>query len=247
MKKVMILLIIGLLIAFVLSGCNGIIPGEGEGEGEGELEPVNSTVLVEAYITVDCTGCQKVAPILDELAIEYSRGRVILVELTPGGKYGILEAEQRIKWYGLDLLVPQITFNGLNGNILGSTTKTALKTRIEAQLAVTPTIKLGATRTSSDTGTIIQGRVKNISDKALTNLMVNGMVFIDRGMTGFHYSVTDIFDDEKVAINRLAPGEEKEFTITIPGLNWTAKHDGVVFVQETSGGKKTIHQSLFLD
>ena len=81
----------------------------------------------------------------------------------------------------------------------------------------------------------------------MINLMINGMTFIDRGRTGFHYSVTDIFDDEKVSINRLAPGEEKEFTLTISGLKWTTKHDGVIFVQETTGGKKTIHQSLFLD
>ena len=72
------------------------------------------------------------------------------------------------------------------------------------------------------------------------------MVFIDRGRTGFHYSVTDIFDDEKVFISKLSPGEEKDFTINIPGLNWTAKDDGVVFVQGAAG-KKVVHQSLFLD
>ncbi len=72
------------------------------------------------------------------------------------------------------------------------------------------------------------------------------MVFRNRGMTGFRYSVTDIFDDEKVSISKLSPGEEKNFTIDIPGLNWTAKDDGVVFVQG-SAGKKVIYQSLFLN
>ena len=247
MKKATILLIIGLLFAFVLMGCNGFIPGEGEGEGEGEPELDKKTVLVEAYITADCTGCQKVAPILGELAQEYSRDRMVLVELAPGGTYGIVEAKQRLGWYGLDLLVPQMTFNGLNDTILGPTSKTVIKKRIDAQLAQTPTIRLEAARTPSGAGTIIKGTVKNISNTLLINLVVNGMVFINRGRTGFHYSVTDIFDDEKVSINRLAPDEEKDFTINIPGLDWTTKYDGVIFVQETTSGKKTIHQSLFLD
>lgn len=235
-----------------MTGCDGggIIPDNGNNGNNGggdEPEDVNATVLVEAYITADCTGCQKIHPIIEELALEYSRDKMILVELAPGGSYGIEEAKQRLEWYGLAFLVPQITFNGLNNNILGLTSKTIIKKRIEAQLVKTPAIKLEATRTYNGTGTVIQGKVKNISGTLLTNLVVNGMVLIDRGRTGFHYSVTDIFDDEKVSISRLAPGEEKDFTINIPGLNWTAKNDGVVFVQETTSGKKTIHQSLFLN
>lgn len=231
-----------------MTGCDGggIIPDNGNNNGADEQEDVNATVLVEAFIAVGCSACQKVEPILEQLALEYGKNRMILVEIAPWGDYYTKETEQRYKWYGLSGGVPQITFNGLGGHILGASTYQAIKSLIDTQLAKTPTIKLEASRSVNNSGTVIQGKVKNISSNTFSNLVVNGMLFINRGRTGFRYSVTDIFDDEKVFINRLAPGEEKDFTINIPGLNWTAKDNGVVFVQEISG-KKIIHQSLFLN
>ena len=248
MKKIVILLTISLLIVFAMTGCDGggIIPDNGNSNGGDEPEDVNATVLVEAFIAMGCSACQKVEPILEQLALEYGKNRMVLVEITPWGEYYTKETEQRYKWYGLSGGVPQITFNGLGGHISGASTYQAIKSLIDTQLAKTPTIKLEASRSVNSNGTIIQGKVKNISDTLLTNLVVNGMVFIDRGRTGFHYSVTDIFDDEKVFISKLSPGEEKDFTINISGMNWTAKNDGVVFVQGTTG-KKIIHQSLFLN
>lgn len=246
MKKIIIILIIGILVIFTMTGCDGIIPGEGEGEGEGEPEP-KVTVLVEAYVALGCPHCAKVEPILENLAMEYSRDEMILVELDPWTDYFTSETYQRYQWYGLTGGVPQILFNGLNNNIQGVSTYSVIKNRIEAQLATTPTIKLEASRTASISGTVITGKVKNISNETLTYLVVNGMVFKNRGMTGFRYSVTDIFEEEKVVISSLAPGEEKSFTMTIEGLNWTAQNDGVIFVQSSAHPKKLIRQSVFLD
>ena len=249
MKKIYILFLIGLLVIFAITGCNGVKPPngtEGEGEGEGEPEPVKATVLVEAYIATGCSACQKVEPFLEQLALQYGKDRMILVEIAPWGEYHTKETEQRYNWYGLSGGVPQITFNGLNGHLIGAADYQTIKSKIDSQLAVTPSIRVEAKRTSRDTGTVIQGKIKNISSSSFSGLVVNGMVFRNRGMTGFRYSVTDIFDDEKVSIGKLTPGEEKDFTIEIPGLNWTAKDDCVIFVQETAG-KKVVHQSLFID
>lgn len=251
MKKNFVLVMIGLSLIFILTGCDGggIIPNGNNGNGE--PEPNEMVVLVEAYIAVACSNCAKVEPILEQLAIEYDRDEMILVEVIPwGGTYDIPEAYQRYYWYPLTAGggVPQVTFNGLNGNIAGASTYSAIKSRIESQLAVTPTIELQASRTTDSMGTTITGKVKNISGNILTNLVVNGMTIKDKGTTGFHYVVTDIFEDEKVVIDSIAPGEEKNFTITVSGLNWTGQNlDGVIFVQSIADPKKTIRQSVFLD
>lgn len=255
MKKHIILIITVFLFMFILTGCEGggIIP-DNNGDGE-EPESVQMTVLVEAYIAPGCSRCAKAEPYLDQLAAEYNREEVILVNLVPwGDTYDIREAYQRYDWYGLDGGIPQITFNGLNDNIKPEessnyTNYSVIKNRVEAQLAISPAIQLDVSKTSNNLGTEITGTVKNISNSTLTNLVVNGMVFKDMGVKGFHYTVTDIFEDEKVSISSLAPGEEISFTLTINGLVWTvgSELDGVVFVQSVSHPKKIIYQSVFID
>jgi thiol-disulfide isomerase/thioredoxin len=251
LKKIILLILIGLLTIFVLTGCNGIVPSEGEGEGEGEPEPTKTTVLMEAFIAVGCSQCAKIEPIIENLAMEYSRDDMILVELVPWGtSYDLREARQRMTdLYGLETKIPQIAFNGLSNHIIGSTgvTYSYLKNIINAQLAKTPAIELTASKTNQNYTTVITGTVKNISSNTLSNLVVNGMIIKDMGQTGFHYTVTDIFEDEKEKISSIAPGEEKIFTITVTDSKWTTTSDGVIFVQSTSDPKKTIKQSIFLD
>lgn len=256
MKKTITFTIITILACFLfaLIGCdsgNGIIPGNGNnGNGHPPVE-LKTTVLVETYIATGCSGCAKVEPTLENLAREYTRDEMILVELVPfssGGPYYLREAGQRYTFYGLKGGVPQILFNGLNDNILGVAGYAAIKSRIEAQRAVPPVIQLQAMRSSDYSGTVINGKVKNISGNPLINLVINGMVIKDMGQTGFHYTVTNIFEDEKVVISSLAPGEEKDFTMAIVGLNWDAKKmDGVIFVQSMGDLNKFVRQSFFLD
>lgn len=249
MKNILILLLIITLAAFAFTGCTPPNGTEGEGEGEGETE--QRTVLVEAFIAVECSECAKIEPFLEQLAREYNRKEMVLVEIAPWGKeYHTAETYGRFhNWYRLHSVVPQVLFNGLNSHIIGSTgvTLATLKSKIEEQLAITPALKLEASRSTNSSGTVITGKVTNISKNTLTDLVVNGMVFIDRGTTGFRYSVTHIFENQKVAINSLAQDQEKEFAITIDGLSWSAKDDGVIFVQSLADPNKTIHQSLFID
>lgn len=250
MKKIIILAIISILAVFGMTGCddNGVIPDPGNGNGDNPSVEKN-TVLVEAYVAVGCGYCATIEPFLENLAMEYSRDEMILVELAPWGpNYKIAEAYQRYKWYGFSEGIPQVTFNGLNNNFYGVKNYNEIKNRIEAQLNLTPIIELEASKSSNGYETIISGKVKNISNSTLTYLAVNGMTIKNRGTTGFHYNVTDIFEDEKEIINSISPGEEKNFSITVNGYNWDGQNlDGVIFVQLLTDSKKTILQSVFID
>lgn len=251
-KKLIVLFLLASLSIFAITGCDGIgtpngTEGEGEGEGEGE-EEVEITVLVEAFIADGCANCRVIEPYLEELAQEYSREEMILLEEAPWGLYKTDEVRSRYNWYVPSQDgVPYVFFNGTS-KIKGIANKDTFKTRIENQRAIEPTIELQASRVTDNEGTIISGKVKNISDNELTNLVVNGMTIRNRGKTGFHYSVTDIFEDEKVTINSLDAGQEANFTITIDELNLDAENfDWVIFVQSVSHPQKIIRQSLFLD
>ena len=251
-KKLIVLFLLASLSIFAITGCDGIgtpngTEGEGEGEGEGE-EEVEITVLVEAFIADGCANCRVIEPYLEELAQEYSREEMILLEEAPWGLYKTDEVRSRYNWYVPSQDgVPYVFFNGTS-KIKGIANKDTFKTRIENQRAVTPTIQLQASRITDNEGTTITGKVKNISSSTLTNLEVNGMTFRNRGKTGFRYSVTDIFEDEKEHIATLAAGEEASFTITVDGLDWNAQNiDGVIFVQSVNHPQKVIRQSLFID
>lgn len=252
MKKILVLLLIMSLAIFAMTGCDGItIPTEGEGEGEGEPE-AKQVVLVELYIQDGCPNCSIVEKHLEDMVKNvYSREEMILVELAAYKKYATPEILTRYKWYLPDIAdrsTPNILFNGLQERIYGSSSYNNIKARIDSQLNSTPTVHLEASKSTTAEGTVITGKVKNISSSELTGLAVNGMVFKDRKETGFRYSVTDIFEDEKYYISSLAPGEETDFSITIEGLNWDGQGlDGVVFVQSIYHTKKPIRQSLFLN
>jgi thiol-disulfide isomerase/thioredoxin len=250
MKKLMVLFLLVSLSIFAITGCDGIgTPNgsEGEGEGEGE-EEVEITVLVEAFIADGCANCRVIEPYLEELANEYSREEMILVEEAPWGLYKTDEVRSRYNWYVPSQDgVPYVFFNGTS-KIKGISDKDTFKTRIENQRASTPTIQLQASRITDSEGTTITGKVKNISSSTLTNLEINGMIFRNRAKTGFRYSVEDIFEDEKEEIETLSAGEETTFTITIDGLDWDGQNiDGVIFVQSVNHPQKIIRQSLFID
>jgi len=251
MKKWIVILLMLSLAFYVITGCDNIVPSEGEGEGEGE-EEVKQTVLIELYIQDGCPACSIVEPILEQMAAQkYSKEEMVLVELAPYGIYSIPEAKSRYEWYlpsKEDRGTPNTLYNGLQDRIYGSTTENNIKTKLDALLTLTPTIQLEATRTTDSEGTVISGKVKNIGSAELTDLVVNGMVFQNRNKQGFRYSVTDIFEDEKVVISSLAAGEEFDFTMIVEGLNWDGQNlDGVIFVQSVNHPKKVIRQSVFLE
>ena len=247
MKKLIALLLVISLVIFAITGCDSITPppnGE-EGEGEGE-EEVKQVVLVEAFVAEGCANCAATEPYLEQLTEEYTRDEVILVELIPWNLYAIPEAYQRYEWYSYSTAgTPQIMFNGLTNPLVGSQSYSTIKSRIEAQLNATPKVSIQATRTEIGETSTISGTIKNISDTALSNLVINGMAFKKRG--DFPYAVTNIFEEEKIEVSSLPAGHSKDFTITLENINWDGQRlDGVIFVQETTG-KKTVYQSLFID
>jgi thiol-disulfide isomerase/thioredoxin len=244
-KKLLVLLLMVSLAAFVFGGC-GLLPSNGnEGEGEGE-EEVKQVVLVEAFVADGCANCAVVEPHLEKLANEYDRDEMILVQIIPWLSFTTPNGKERYDWYGLSGGTPQILFNGLvYSPLTGTASYSTIKSRIEAQLNATPKVSIQATRTEVGGTSTITGTIKNISDVILSNLVINGMAFKERG--DFPYAVVDIFEEEKIEVSSLAAGESKDFTITLEGINWdTQKLDGVIFVQETTG-KKIVRQSLFIN
>ncbi|KUK66520.1 MAG: hypothetical protein XD85_0165 [Parcubacteria bacterium 34_609] len=251
MKKLIALLLVISLAIFAITGCDSITPppngeeGEGEGEGEGE-EEVKQVVLMEAFVAEGCAYCAIVEPHLEQLAEEYSKDEMILVEVIPWLGYVTPQGIERYDWYGLAGGTPQILVNGLvYSPLTGTASYSTIKSRIEAQLNATPKVSIQATRTEIGGTSTISGTIKNISDTALSNLVINGMAFKKRG--DFPYAVTNIFEEEKFEVSSLAVGESKDFTIILENINWDGQRlDGVIFVQETTG-KKIVRQSLFID
>jgi len=251
MKKFLIALLMIGLIACLLIGCNVTTPSEGEGEGEGEDETANRTVLVELFMSMGCPSCSVVEPILEQLAEEYDRTEMILVEEAGWGLYSTTEISDRYKWYlpsSSDRATPNILFNGLNQKIHGDSTYAAIKSKITTELGKDVNVSISATRSSDSTTTTISGTIKNIDSSTLDNLVINGMIFRDRGQTGLKYSVIDIFEEQKVEISTLDSGSSYNFSFTLEDINWDVSNtQGVVLVQDTDSSKKEVLQSFYVD
>ena len=105
-----------------------------------------------------------------------------------------------------------------------------------------------AKRTSTPTTTTITGTVTNISTTTLNGLVINGMTLKDHGETGFHYSILDIFNEDKISINSLAPDASINYSFTISNINWVANHiHGVIFIQDPLSEDKEVLQALFIE
>jgi thiol-disulfide isomerase/thioredoxin len=246
MKKLIVVFSILLLVIFFITGCNNEMFRGGKSENK-----TQQTVLVELYLADGCSTCAVVEPFLEQLVEEYSREKMILVETPSWGLYSTPEISDRYRWYFPERSeqgVPNTLFNGLAERIHGVTDYEMIKEKIEALSSQQPMLELEATRDINSANSTFSGKVKNIGSSTLSNLVINGMAFTDRGKTGFHYSVVDIFEDEKVTISSLASGEETDFTINVDGLDWEGENlDGVLFVQSVDHEKKLIRQSIFVD
>lgn len=125
--------------------------------------------------------------------------------------------------------------------------KNKFKEKIEAQLARTPKISLTANRQSTTENTTLTGTATNTSTDPLTHLVINGMLITDKGKVGSHHQVIDIFEEQKVSIPTLQPGESRDFTFQINDISWsTAKVQAVIFVQETQSPNKEIYQAILV-
>jgi hypothetical protein len=252
MKKLLIVVLLIGLVACLFVGCTPpTTPTEGEGEGEGE-EEVTRVVMVELFTQEGCASCATVEPILEELAEEFDRDEVVLVEERAYGSYSLNEIRDRYEWYlpsSSDRGTPNILFNGFDtAHIHGSATYSTIKSKINLELGKGVKIKITATRSSDSTTTTISGTIKNIGSSTLDNLVINGMSFKSRGQVGLKYSVTDIFTEQQVEISTLDQGSSYDFSFTLEGFNWdTNQIHGVIFVQDTDSSKKEILQALYIE
>lgn len=131
--------------------------------------------------------------------------------------------------------------------------KAVLKEKIDSELA--KGAKVVITASKSDTldawgavTTTITGKVTNVSSSTLQNLVINGMTIKDEGEVGYKYAVLDIFEEDKLEVNNLAPNASISFTFTSENINWVVnKIHGVIFVQEVNGEKKEVLQALYIE
>jgi len=251
MKKLLLtLLLIGLIVC-IFVGCNVTTPTEGEEGGEGE-EEVNRVVLVELFSQEACASCSIVEPFYEQLADEYNRDKVVFVEERAYGSYSLDEIRDRYSWYFPSESgkgTPNILFNGFDTTHLhGSSSYISIKSKINLELGKDAKISIKAIRSSDSTTTTISGTIKNISSSTIDNLVINGMNFRNRGQTGLKYSVLDIFNEDKILINSLAPDAIINYTFTLENINWVANGiHGVIFVQDTDSSKKEILQASYIE
>ena len=250
MKKLLLILLIIGLITGLFVGCDVVPPTEGEDEGEGE-EEVTRVVMVELFTKEGCAYCAIVDPIFEQLADEYERSEVVFVEERVYSIYTSDEILDRYEWYlpsSSDRGTPNILFNGLNQRIHGSSTYVAIKNKINLELGKDTKISISAVRSTDSTTTTISGTIKNIGSSTLDNLVINGMIFKNRGESGLKYSVMDILEEQKETVATLEPGSTRNFSFTIEDTNWNVNGlNGVIFVQDTDSSKKEILQAIYVD
>jgi len=255
MKKFLLILLMGGLIFCLLVGCSGVTPppGEGEGEGEGE-EEVSRVVIVELFSQDGCSSCTVVEPIIEQLAEEYERSEVVFLEERAYGSYSLDEIRDRYNWYipdEEDRGTPNILFDGLNIKLIyGASTYGTIKSKISTELAKDAKIKIIVVRNSDSDTTTITGTIENISTSTLSNLVINGMNFKDRGQVGTKYSVLDIFvnNPTEITVSTLAPNEKRDFSFVLENINWDGnKMHGVIFVQAPNSNKKEILQAMYVE
>jgi len=244
MKKLLLgLMIIGLTICLFV-GCFSTPPVE--------PETADRAVMVELYMATGCPSCEVVKPILEQLVDEYGFDNMILVEEAGWGDYSTTEISNRYKWYfpdSEDRSVPNILFNGLNDRIHGSSKYSTIKDKIDAELAKGAKIVITIYSRNSDSNTTtITGTIENVSSSYLSNLEINGMVFKEQPTANLKYSVFDIFEEQKVPVDSLAPGNIVEFSFTLEGFNWVIDNvQGVIFVQAPDSPNKEILQAAYLE
>jgi len=254
MKKLLLTLMVIGLTAYLFIGCLPTTPPI-------EPEPAKRVVMVELYMAIGCSHCKDAVPILEQLMEEYGYDQMILVEEASGGDYSTPEVSERYKEFyfpdSADWGIPNILFNGLNDRIQGYSSSNPAnpdafiveaKNIIDTELAKGAKITITTTRTSNTNITILNGTIENVSSSTLNNLEINGMIFIERKEEELKYSVSDIFDEQKIEINSLVPEGILDFSFILEGINWEGDNiHGVIFVQAPESPTKEILQAAYLE
>ncbi|HAJ32090.1 MAG TPA: hypothetical protein DCK79_01765 [Candidatus Atribacteria bacterium] len=246
-KSLLILLVIGSIIC-LLVGCNAVAPPINGGEGEGEGETVDRVVFVE-FFTVGCPNCIIAEPIIEGLAEEYDRTEMILVEERPWGTPITPGANDRYEWYlpnAADRSTPNTFYNGSNQRVHYGSAYYIFKSPIVNELAKESKISITVTRSENNGTTVLTGKIKNISDSTLDNLVINGMTFRDYYESGQRYLVKDIFKGVEEVGESLEAGAEQNYTFTLEDVQWENNDlHGVIFVQSSS--TKEVFQASYVE
>jgi len=213
------------------------------------IPPENQrVVMVELYVKVGCGPCGVVEPILEQLAQDYGPSKMILLEEHLWDIYEIPETNDRYDWYiPSGQGTPDALFDGLNQRRQGVYSYNEYKNIVDNELDKGANISISAVKETGNSTITVSGTIKNITSSFLENLIIQGMVFEDRGEKGLRSLVLDIFDGQKVS--SLAPDDIISFSFTSEELNWLNESNvhGVIFVQAPDSPTKEILQAAFIE
>ena len=174
---------------------------------------------------------------------------MILVEERPWGMPVTPGANNRYEWYlpdSYDRNTPNTFYNGSNQRVWHGSAYYIFKSPIVNELAKDSEISISVTRSENNGTTVLTGKIKNISDSTLDNLVINGMTFKDYGELGQKYLVLDIFKGVEEVGESFEAGAEQDFTFTLEGTQWeTSQLHGVIFVQSSS--TKEVFQASYIE
>lgn len=252
-KKLLFRLMPIALIACLFAGCISVIPDTENGESAPLVESISErVVMIELFTATWCPFCTMIEPTLEQLAEEYGPSQVILLEEHIwDSDYHNTEAEMRYYWYpsGDFRLIPDVLFNGLNQRIPGSYSGIYedYKKAIEAEQIKETKIYISTSKKIKYSTITISGNIKNVSSSPLSSLIINGMIFEDRGEVGLYYLVLDIFKGKK--INLIITDETVSFSFTSEELDCEDINNvhGVIFVQAFEDPGREILQALYIE
>lgn len=205
-------------------------------------------VMVELYVHVGCVPCGVVEPILEQLAQDYGSSKMILLEEHLWDIYEVPEVNDRYDWYiPSGKGTPDALFDGLNQRRQGVYSYNEYRNIVDNELDKGTNISISAVKETGSSTIILSGTIKNISSSLLENLIIQGMVFEDRGEKGLRSLVLDIFDGQTVS--SIAPDEIISFSFTSDELSWLNESNvhGVIFIQTPESPTKEILQAAYVE
>jgi len=257
-KKILLILVVGVLISCLFVGCNVTTPS-GSGSVEGESESIQRVVMVELFVAPTCRRCPAAKLAISSLSNKYGLDQmVILEEYGWNDPYGVYvgwstqETFDRFKWYNDSPHTPDAHFNGLSQNVAyNEFTFFAYQAAIEAELARPPKVSISASYGVTDLIVSISGEINNISSGTLENLVIGAMVYEDSvplWSSTVNHVVRDIITSE--LIDNFSKGESFSFSLESEILTNVKDMDNihvVVYVQAPFSLTKEILQALYVE
>jgi len=205
-------------------------------------------VMVELYVRVGCTPCGVVEHRLEQLVQDYGLTKMILLEEHVWDIYEIPKVEVRYNWYvPSGQGTPDALFDGLNQRKQGIYSYDEYKNIVDDELAKEANFSVSAVKETGSSTVTLSGTIKNISTFTLESLIIQGMVFEDRGENGLRSLVLDIFEGQ--IVSSISPDEIISFSFTSEELNWLNESNvhGVIFVQAPENPTKEILQAAYVE